>query len=98
MHQLYHLIVVHPNFMYLSCKFRELAVVLHGGLVHRYHLETLSKNTGSHKVGFAYCPRFIVQVDGTQLVFHIGHTGVPSVPVWNFYSVSVSVTILIGYF
>ena len=84
--------------MYLGCEFGELAVILHGGFIHRYHLEMLSKDTGTNEIGLAHCPRLIVQVNGTQLVFYIGHTGVPPVPMGNFYYVSVSVTILIGYF
>ena len=55
-HQAYDLIVVCADLMYLSCEFRELAVILHGRLVHRYHFETLSKNTSAHKIRLGLRP------------------------------------------
>lgn len=98
MHQADDLIIVYANLMYLGCEFRELAVILNCGLIHHYHLESLSKDTGTNEIGLAHCPRLVVQVDGSQLVFHIWHTGVPSVPAWHFCGISVSVTVVIGYF
>lgn len=59
-HQAYDLIVVCADLMYLSCEFRELAVILHGRLIHRYHFETLPKNADTHEIELAYCPGFVV--------------------------------------
>lgn len=59
-HQADDLIVVCADLMYLGCKFRELAVVLHGGPIYCYHLETLSEYSGTHEIGLAYCPGFVV--------------------------------------
>ena len=84
--------------MNLSCQFGDFAIIIHSRLVHHNHLEVFTKNTGKHKIGFAYCTRFVVQVNSTQLVFHIRHTGVPSIPAWHFLCLSVSVTIVVGYF
>ncbi len=60
MHQTYYLIVVCANLMYLSCKFGELAIILHGGLIYCDYFETLPEYSGTHKIGFAYCARFVV--------------------------------------
>lgn len=50
--------------MYLDCKFRELAVVLHDGPIYCYHLETLSEYSGANKIGLAHRTRLVVQVNG----------------------------------
>lgn len=49
-----------PNPMYLGCEFGELAIILHGGLIYCDYFETFSEYSGTHKIGFAYCPRLVV--------------------------------------
>ena len=46
--------------MYLGCEFGELAVILHGGLIYCDYFETLPEYSGTHKIGLAYCPGFVV--------------------------------------
>ena len=64
MQKSHHLIVVYPYLVNFRSKLGQLAVILHGGLVHHNYLETFPKNTGTHKIRLVYSARFVAQVDG----------------------------------
>ena len=44
------LVIQHAYFMNLCRQFGELPLIFHCGFIHRYHLETLSKNTTTHEI------------------------------------------------
>jgi len=84
--------------MYLGCEFGELAIILHGGLIYCDYFETFPEYSDTHKIGFAYCLDLLYKSMARSWSFYIGHTGVPSVPAWNFFYLAMTITIVVGYF